>query len=111
MDTIAERILEFSKIPLEEKKTKLIAMTQELKDLDPVFSDIYINLQNNTNLADNLLNEIYQDILELAEAIKNNDKARVMTKIQSMQATIQKIHDMEAVDRTKEHPEDLLNQL
>ena len=111
MATIAERVKTFQELTFEEKKHKVILMLEGLKDSAQVFAELLGSVQNKPNIDDAMLVEIYQGILEFAEAVNESEKEQSLDKLSVMQEKIRKIHEMEAADRANEHPEDILNQI
>ena len=108
---IKQRISEFSKLDYEYKKNTLIEMLSWLKDSDENFAKLFDILKTHKNLEANLLDSIYSDILEFADAIKNWEMWVQIYKINLLGQKIKKIQELENLEREKENPEMLLNQI
>ena len=111
MATIAERVKALQELTFEEKKHKVILMLEGLKNSAQIFAELLGNVQNNANIDDAMLVEIYQGILEFAEAVTEVEKEQSLDKLSAMHEKLKKIYEMEAADRANERPEDLLSQI
>lgn len=88
-------------------------MLEEIKASDPMFVELSEIIATREDLDASFLTGIYQDILELGDAIQNYDKTTQMEKLSSLQNKLKDLQAREAQERAEEMKwaEELLNNL
>lgn len=104
---------EFQKLNLWDQRKKLISMTEQIKDSNPLFLELYQLLTTKEILDWNFLIWIYEDILNLSFALKNYNKQEQQKWFASIQEKIQEMRELENIEHTKdlEEAEDLLSSI
>lgn len=109
MSEVTNKLInDFSKLPLEKQKEKILEMLSLLQESDKLFKDLLKIVHEKKDIASQDIVDIYANILELGDAIKeaNNEKGNDI--LQKIQKTIQKIHEAEEKESKNEHVEDIL---
>jgi hypothetical protein len=111
MKTVQQQMEDFGKLAFEEKKEIVFAVVQGIKDVNDDTRYLYATLPTIKNIDEDLLTTIYQNVAEVAEQIRKWMKVDAIKNIDIIRQKIQKIQELEAIDRAKENPEDLLKDL
>lgn len=106
-----ERLDAFQTLSFEDQKVKMLLILTDLKDADQVFLDLLDIVQNNSSIDSRFLVETYTDIMDFADTIRENDVHASFEKLTLLQQKIQNIREMELLDRAKENPDAILDQL
>ena len=110
MTAVQQQMDTFKTLSFAERQDIVLGMLKELKETNENFRYIYETLpilQPN----EKLINDLYEDLTTLAEEKKAAIKDLEANKISKMSDYIKKIQELEAQDRAKENPEDLLDTL
>lgn len=110
MSTVQEQIDAFKQLNYQEKYDIVFGMITELKDTNQNYKYIYETLPT-LDPNEQLLDNLYEDLTKLWEEKKDAIKDIETEKISKMADYIRKIHDMEAEERAKENPDDVLKKI
>ncbi len=102
---ITSAVQEFSKLSFQQQKEKLIAMIAELKNPNQTFLDLHEMIKTWENIDSAFLITIYQDILELWEAIAQYSEGNQAKILSSLQDKLKEMHEREAQERVVEQQE------
>jgi hypothetical protein len=109
MTEVTKKLIDdFSKLSLDQQKQKIIEMLSLLQESDKLFKDLLMIVQEKKDITSQDITDIYADILELGDAIKEANTEKGNDILQKIQKTIQKIHEAEEKENNNEHVEDIL---
>lgn len=111
MKTVQEQMQDFAKLTLEEKKKVVFDVVEWIKDVNKDTKYLYETLPTLKTIDDELLTIIYKNIAEVSYQMSQWMKVTEIKNIDIMRAKIHKIQELEALDRAKENPDDLLKNL
>lgn len=109
--TIEKKMKEFQALALDQKKQIVMEMLEVLKDANDNFHYVYENIQILENVDDDLLDTIYQEVIELAEKKREKDKELEQDSFLKMKETIDDIKAKEAEEEKDNNADDLLNSI
>ncbi len=111
MKTVQEQMQDFAKLTLEEKKKVVFDVVKWIKDVNKDTKYLYETLPTLKTIDDELLTIIYKNIAEVSDQMSQWMKVTEIKNIDIMRAKIHRIQELEALDRAKENPDDLLKNL
>jgi len=98
-------IQEFGQLDIVQQKKKLVQMAEQIKDADPVFLELYELVTTREDLQSEFITWLYQDILELGQAIQTYDKEQQIKKVGDLQQKLQILREKEEKERILEQQE------
>ena len=108
---IQERIQEFSELPFEKQKAKLIAMLGQLEDPEWFFQKVLKTIETSDQITSEQLIDVYKDIIEFGEELQNITKQEAQDLMNKLHQKILDLHKQEELERAEENPDDLLNNI
>ncbi len=110
MATIQQQIDAFKILSFQERQDIVLDIFKDIKDTNPNFKYIYETLPT---LQPNewLINDLYEEVTRLAEEKNQTIKTIETNKISKIADYIKRIKELEALDRAKENPEELLKNI
>lgn len=102
----------FGSLSYNEKKTKVLAMLNELKDTNSIFLNLYKTLNIIEKPNEFVINHIYEAIFGISNDIENFWKQEIYDKLNSAYKEIKLIHQKEIEDRANEwDPDNMIKNL
>lgn len=98
------KIQTFSNLPHSEKVSKLLLILELFEMSKNVFRDIYLLIKENwVELSDDFLVGIYEAILDLIQAMDEQETKNKMKGFEKIQQHIQSLHEKEKQEKQTEN--------
>jgi len=110
---LTKLISDFTALSLEDKKKKVKNIIEEshLKKIDTVFISIEQEIDNNNpNINDEILIEIYSRIMRLWDDLGKISQEKKMEQFKEIHSKMQEMHERELSEREEENAEWFLDE-
>ena len=101
MTVYDDSLVEFEKLPHEEKKSELLKLLSKFKDIDDIFVKL-INSVNAKNYTDNVLLWVYKVVVKRMESIEKDELQSWLNNLRDLYTILWKIKQAEDEDRARD---------
>ena len=105
MFSYEDNVKKFENMNTEQKKNKLLAMLEYLKDDSQVFWDVYKLLNITNNVTDNLLLTIYKILAKSMASLDEKKIKESMDELNKVKNSLEKLRKQEEEEQKKEDKE------
>ena len=98
-DNMDKQKEDFKKLNNKEKQQKLYLFVEKLDFWDELLHTLKVFLEEKTKISDDFLIETYFDLLDFADALKENNRNKVLLHLKITQERLKKFTQLEKKER------------
>lgn len=109
---IQTQVDEFKALSYNVQKEKIVDMLKQLQWMHKTFAMLYTTIPASSTVSEDILIQLYQAILEIAQEIRSGKKEKTQDKINKMAQIIIDINKQEKMEKEREwNPDDMLKKI
>ncbi|MEF2176069.1 MAG: hypothetical protein V3575_06340 [Candidatus Absconditabacteria bacterium] len=109
MQTYDQSVSQFSQLTYENKKKKVVAMLDILREEGNVFSDLWDLVHVNEDVSEGIIDMIYQVITKAMYSIREQEMEDAVERLEKLKGKMSEIREQEKAET--ESADDILSQI